>query len=374
MKSAAQLLLVTALVSAALAACSRNEEAKPAAAPASAPVAAASAPAASAPTGPIIAPTALAQPTDAQRSSGATLAAQGGNGAAACNSCHGAHGEGNEAGGFPRIAGQSYGYLLHQLASYADGSRKNAVMQPIAAALSADQRVAAAAYFASLNPDGSSTAAAAATPASGATASASAASAPAATTAAAPAKGAGKASASAGSGGRGAQLAAIGDEAKGIQACVNCHGPGGIGSGAFYPYLAGQYAGYLKSALTEWQDGSRVNDPSGQMPVIAKSLSEQDVAAAAAYYAAQALRTVAVDADRMPSVAVAGGAPAVTSGPQATASAAAAPTGVGTSQGAALTGGSQGNAGGATTANTAGGPSSGASGATAPASAASGAR
>ena len=150
--------------------CGRNE---PAPAPAPAPVAAASAPtpAPAPPAGPIIAPTAAVVPTDAQRNAGATLASQGGGGSVpACNSCHGAQGEGMAATGFPRLAGQSFSYLSHELASYADGSRKHPVMQPIAAAMTPDQRVAAAAYFSGLNPDGTpsaSTAAAAGTPASG---------------------------------------------------------------------------------------------------------------------------------------------------------------------------------------------------------------
>ena len=139
------LLLLGALASGlALTGCGRNETPAPAPAPAPAPVAAASAPApAPAPAGPIIAPTAAVLPTDAQRNAGATLAAQGGGGSVpACNSCHGAQGGGMAAPGFPRLAGQSYAYRSHELASYADGSRKHPVMQPIAAAMSDDQRLA----------------------------------------------------------------------------------------------------------------------------------------------------------------------------------------------------------------------------------------
>lgn len=67
---------------------------------------------------------------------------------AACVSCHGAQGEGVAA--FPPLAGTSYGYLLAQLDVFADGSRKNAVMGPIAKGLSPEERASTAAYFSGL--------------------------------------------------------------------------------------------------------------------------------------------------------------------------------------------------------------------------------
>jgi cytochrome c553 len=268
----------------------------------------------------------VAAPSEAQRTAGATLAAQGANGVAACNGCHGAQGEGIAASGFPRIAGQSVSYLLHELESYAAGGRKHPIMQPIAAAMTPEQRSAAAAYFASLAP--------------AATAAAAAASAPA--MAAAPA-----ASARGGGGsGRAQLLAARGDEAAGVQACVNCHGPGGIGAGELYPYLAGQHAAYLSATLQAWRDGSRNNDPSGQMPIIAKALSPEDLTALAHYYAAQPVRSTPVQAERMAAAAFTA-EPAVTSGPQAQGvNVAGGTAGAGTEQGAATTGGQQGPGGG----------------------------
>jgi cytochrome c553 len=369
--------------------CGRNEPA-PAPAPAPAPVAAASAPAPAPapPAGPIIAPTAAVVPTDAQRNAGATLASQGGGGSVpACNSCHGAQGEGMAATGFPRLAGQSYAYLSHELASYADGSRKHPVMQPIAAAMSDEQRLSAAAYFSGLNPDGTplvtaanaTTATAAASAASGATAPASA-----TTTAAAPTemasatgavasaprrtasaagKGSANATASAFAGGKAPQLVSEGDNGRGIQGCVNCHGPGGIGSGDFYPYLAGQHAGYLAATLGAWADGSRNNDPSGQMPVIAKALKPEEIKALAAYYAGQPPRGKPIGGEQLASV---GFVPqtAVTSGPKA-ATPPAGTAGQGTEQGAA-TAGSQGQGPGGTGTASTGAPLAAAS---APASA-----
>lgn len=176
--------------------------------------------------------------------------AQGGD--AQCAGCHGAQGEGNAQTGAPRIAGQPVAYLERQLDSYADGRRQNAVMSPIAKQLSPEQRASLASHYAEAK---------------------------------APSK------RSAGAGGsapqRAATLATHGDESKRIQACANCHGPGGTGMADINPYLAGLDARYLTAAMAEWKSGARRTDPSGQMPRIAKSLSEADVKALAAYYAAQ---------------------------------------------------------------------------------------
>jgi cytochrome c553 len=293
-------------------------------------------------------------PTDAQRSTGATLAAQGGGSVPACNGCHGAQGEGIAASGFPRLAGQSYAYLAHELESYADGSRKHPIMQPIAAAMNADQRLAAAAYFSGLNPDGSSAPGAAAAAAGGASgaATASASAASGTTAAAAPvagaasatstavamgsARGKGAATAASGAGGKAPQLASLGDNARGIQGCVNCHGPGGIGSSELYPYLAGQHAAYIAAALGAWADGTRNNDPSGQMPVIAKALSADEIKSLAAYYAGQPARNLPIAGERLAAVGFTP-APAVSSGPQAP-TPPAGTAGQGPEQGAATAG------------------------------------
>src|SRR2546425_1087395 len=51
---------------------------------------------------------------------------------------------------------------------------------------------------------------------------------------------------------RGPTLATAGDESLHVQACQNCHGPGGTGFGNLVPYLAGLDAKYLDAALHEW--------------------------------------------------------------------------------------------------------------------------
>src|SRR5206468_5823596 len=86
---------------------------------------------------------------------------------------------------------------------------------------------------------------------------------------------------------RGRVLSEIGDNSREVQACANCHGPGGLGRQPVYPYLAGQHASYLTAAMGEWKNGSRKTDPSGQMPHVAMQLADADVAALSAYFSVQ---------------------------------------------------------------------------------------
>jgi cytochrome c553 len=241
------------------------------------------------------------------------------NGVTACAGCHGAQGEGNAAGGFPRIAGQSAAYLGKQLGAYANGARVNPIMQPIAKAMNAAQIRDVSAYYASLGD---------------------------APGAAAPAV-AGGAKPTAAGADRGATLSAIGDDARGVQACANCHGPGGVGNQPAYPYLAGQHANYLTAAMAAWKNGARKTDSSGQMTHIAQALPDADVAALAAYFSAQpappsAAKWVNIPAgtSQRPVVAAAADAP----GPRGAGGSATRATG--TEQGAPTTGGSQGAGGG----------------------------
>lgn len=241
------------------------------------------------------------------------------NGVAACASCHGAQGEGMAASNFPRIAGQSQLYLSRQLTSYATGSRDNPVMSPIAKTLTPPQIEAVSAYYASL----------------------------AAPVPKPPAKAEAKVPK------RGQVLAEAGDEKIGVQACANCHGPGGIGLPPNYPYLAGQHPGYLVATLAEWKSGTRKNDPSEQMTMIAKRLSDEDIKAVAAYYAAQPAPPPSTQR-----VNVAAGSAARPAAPGAgTSGQSSVPTqGVGVEQDAGTSGGEQGPGGGASGAGPSGSP------------------
>jgi cytochrome c553 len=239
----------------------------------------------------------------------------------ACVTCHGAQGEGNAAGGFPRLAGQSAWYMSEQLDSYADGRRKNPIMEPIAKGLSDSERQAVSAYYAGLKAPAPS-----ASPAPGAAAPSSAAGTKPASQAAS----------------RGETLYVSGDEGLRVQGCVNCHGPGGAGEPPAYPYLAGQHASYLAAALREFKNGTRTNDPSGQMPYIARQLSDSDIDAVSAYLAQLPLPR----RDDAEAAAIRQRARQGADTPSARQSGPSAPTGTGTEQGAPLTGGGQGPGGG----------------------------
>jgi cytochrome c553 len=180
---------------------------------------------------------------------GAVIAAQGtAAGAPSCAQCHAFSGASDSSGAFPRIAGQSVDYLAKQLRDFASGVRANAVMSPIAKALTPDEIADAAAYFAGLDPPFL----------------------PLQKPDAALVK-------------AGEQLAKVGNATRAIQACDNCHGPGGAGEAPAIPYLAGQYASYIALELRMWQRGFRKNSPD-QMAVVAKLLNDQEIAAVAAYY------------------------------------------------------------------------------------------
>jgi cytochrome c553 len=180
---------------------------------------------------------------------GSIIAAQGkAPGAPACAQCHAYNGASDGSGAFPRISGQSASYLAKELRDYASGVRGNAVMTPIARALSASDTADVTAYYASVtapylplaSPDPMLIK-------------------------------------------RGEQLAENGDAAKQLQSCNNCHGPGGVGEPPAIPYLAGQYAHYIVFQLTMWKGGVRNNSPD-VMAEIAKRLDDRDIASVGAYF------------------------------------------------------------------------------------------
>jgi cytochrome c553 len=180
---------------------------------------------------------------------GADIAANGaGDNVPACAGCHAQNGIADGSGAFPRLAGQSAWYMARQFADYASAARNSALMGPIAKALSPADGAAVAAYY--QTADGpfvfNKRADAALVE-------------------------------------RGRQLARVGDQAKALPACNNCHGPAGTGEFPAIPYLAGQYADYTVLQLQMWQSGSR-KDSADAMADIAKRLADQDMAAVAAYY------------------------------------------------------------------------------------------
>jgi cytochrome c553 len=160
-----------------------------------------------------------------------------------CAACHGADGN-SLIPMYPSLAGQSANYLAKQLADFKSANRKNAVMAGMAAALTQEDMHDLAAFFAVQ-------------------------------------------SSKAGTGESnevGHKLYLGGDAAKGVTACIACHGVAGKGmKQAAFPSLTGQSQAYLTQQLASFRDGSRGNDNNGIMRNIAIKLSDADIEAVTQY-------------------------------------------------------------------------------------------
>lgn len=166
---------------------------------------------------------------------------------AACATCHGARGEGSAA--FPPLAGNGTAYLLAQLQAFADGSRAQPIMGPIAKALNAQQRADVVAFYAALPPLQRAVTVPPADPSDA-----------------------------------GAWLAERGRWADGIPACSQCHGPAGLGVGEHFPAIAGLSAVYMQAQVAAWQKKTRPPGPLQLMSTVAQKLTDKDLTAVAAYY------------------------------------------------------------------------------------------
>ena len=178
----------------------------------------------------------------------------------ACVSCHGDTGMGNDAMGTPRLANQGYTYLVKQLDDFAANRRTDmtlGVMNGIAKGLSEQDKRNLAYYLHTLKvkPELSNLD---------------------------DVKASGK---PVGVRYEGETIAKYGVEAKGVSACLTCHQYNGRGAAPVYPMIGQQKYVYLVNQLTHWRDGSRANDPMGQMRAIAKNLSDADIQNVAAYLA-----------------------------------------------------------------------------------------
>lgn len=184
------------------------------------------------------------------------IVTQGKGAAIACASCHGMEGAGNSAGGYPALAQMPQAYFTKQIADFKSGTRSNAVMSPIAKALTPEDAEAAASFYAALpRPQSPS------------------------------------APADAGMVARGENLAINGAWDRGLPACFKCHAPDGTGVAPSFPPLAGQHVGYTISQLQAWKAGTRTNDPLLLMKTVAEKLSDDDMRAVAAYLATLGTQT-----------------------------------------------------------------------------------
>lgn len=66
--------------------------------------------------------------------------------------------------------------------------------------------------------------------------------------------------------------------------CALCHGPEGESASAIYPRLAAQHPDYLQKQLRDFRSGQRASETMADM---AKDLSDEDIAALAAFFASK---------------------------------------------------------------------------------------
>ena len=164
-----------------------------------------------------------------------------------CAACHGADGN-SPTDMFPKIAGQSEGYLIKQMTEFKSGVRDNAIMLGLVANLSEQDIADLAAYFASIKVTPEAT--------------------PEDTLA------------------LGEAIYRGGNKVSGVPACMACHGPTGGGMpAAKWPALSGQYAKYTEAQLKAFAQGMRNNDPNGMMRDIASRMTPEEIKAVSAYVA-----------------------------------------------------------------------------------------
>lgn len=167
--------------------------------------------------------------------------------AAVCSACHSLDGN-SVITANPRLAGQGERYLVKQLHDFKSGKRANPVMMGMAGALSDQEILDVAAYYASQKSG---------------------------TAAADPA------------------LAKVGEKVwrggnleSGVLACTGCHGPSGRGNYlAGFPALRGQHADYIEVQLKAFRGAARgdltgdrrENDPEGIMRGVSRQLTDTEI-------------------------------------------------------------------------------------------------
>lgn len=195
-----------------------------------------------------------------------------------CARCHGAAGTGRAVGYFPNLAILSPTYMRNALNSFASGHRWSAYMQTVADQLSPQQINAVADYYAG-QPKAKSLAAA--------------------TFIVPPAEVA-----------YGAQIALQGLRDRKIGSCNGCHALADADARQ-YPRLNGQNEDYMIAQLKLFRAGGRGNTGRyNPMPRVAKNLTDREISAVSAYYAAQTPYSAAVmKAERKVAEPQVGGAP-----------------------------------------------------------------
>jgi len=169
---------------------------------------------------------------------------------AACTACHGEQGKAGADGYYPRLAGKPADYLYHQLLNFRDGRRQYRPMTHLLAGLPDAYLREIAAYFADQHvpyPPPARQAVPAAMLEQGRT------------------------------------LAMQGDPARGLPACVACHGAALSGLNPAIPGLLGLPRDYIGAQIGGWKNGLRQAAAPDCMKDIANKLTPQDIGALSAW-------------------------------------------------------------------------------------------
>ena len=170
-----------------------------------------------------------------------------------CIKCHVNDGRGDQKGDYPDLTLQSTPFLAQSLYAFRSGARPSDKMRQVTGDLSLDQIASLAAYVNHLT----------AQPALPKPDLAAAA--------------------------RGASIAIHGVPARGVPACLGCHGASGVADLPLIPRLQGQSAPYLRARLNMFAQPNAKNlSALNPMPLIAGRLTDRQSDDLAAYFAAAA--------------------------------------------------------------------------------------
>ncbi|MFQ5469115.1 MAG: c-type cytochrome [Gammaproteobacteria bacterium] len=193
----------------------------------------------------------------------------------ACTSCHGEHGEGNDALGTPRLVGQVYQFIVKQLTDFGTCSNPEDhstckrqdttmfVMNTNALGLSEQDRIDIAAFVSTWDADFQPS----------------------------DLKALEAGGTEIGVSYRGKALVNYGDTDKGIPACRSCHGYNGRGVDPIFPLIGLQKYVYITNQLKNWRSGARHNDPHEAMQKVAQLLDDNDIRDLATFLSSTGSRT-----------------------------------------------------------------------------------
>ena len=162
-----------------------------------------------------------------------------------CSGCHGMDGN-SEVTTFPRLSGQHPKYLLMELKQYKEEHRVSEIMAPMATALSEQDMIDVALYYASQTPKAAEVT---------------------------------KPELLA----KGKKVYLEGNADSGVPSCDGCHEENGAGSGK-YPRVAGQHVDYILEELQRYADGKRSHGTK-VMRAVASRLTAAEAEAVAQYMA-----------------------------------------------------------------------------------------